>query len=160
MSAETQYKVACEFGYPENLVLKFLKKKKYRNASELVDELEDYELKCEEEEPVSDEEKEEVKTANKVDTTATAPGNGDDTGAATITHSSTARQRPLTLLEETRILYNRGLCVVCMKNKRCVVTLPCSHLALCNTCYRLPSTRKCPVHDCKESIHFGIPTYM
>ena len=170
MSAETQYKVACEFGYPENLVLKFLKKKKYRSASELVDELEDYVSKCEEEEEelVSDEEK---IVENGDIAAATASSSNDDEKEEPASEekkivdndditasSSTTKLQPLTLKEETNILYKQSRCPVCWKNSRCVVILPCSHLVLCHAC--LPSTSKCPLRSCGESIECGILTYM
>ena len=85
MSAETQYIVACEFGYPKKLVKEFLEKKRYENAGELVYELEDYLLKCEKE-------KEDVKPA--------------------IVEEKIVSEQHLSDLEEAKLLYKKSICLV------------------------------------------------
>lgn len=144
MTAATQYQVACEFDYPEKLIKELLEKKQYKTAGDLIEDLEDYLLKNEEEveeKPASGEEKIEIVAA--VEST---------------TNSSSSTPQELTLLEETVFLYKKSYCSVCRINKRCFVTLPCSHLSLCNTC--LTSTHKCPFRDCQMEIEYAIPIYI
>ena len=52
-------------------------------------------------------------------------------------------QKQTCLIKETKTFYKRRLCLKCMTNQRNVVTLPCSHLALCTTCYYENCT--CPI---------------
>ena len=151
MPAETQYKVACEFGYPEKLVKNFLENKRYKNAGELVDELEEYLLKYEEE-------NEDDKPATDEDKIASVTFHLEGADTAVIINSSTTRHRPLSLLEETELLYKKSICLVSRKNRRTVVLLPCGHLAICNPC--LASSSTCPRRNCQQHICSGVSTYM
>lgn len=164
MSINTQRQVACEFGYPEQLVNDFLRKKRYRNAGDLVDDLEDYLLKFENGLPEEKDDDEKAASYKEDIAVVNFPIEDKDSDATTVAataaaavSSSTTAPRKLTLYKETVLLYKRSKCLVCLTNRRCVVTLPCSHLSLCNTC--LLRTRKCPLRDCGERIESGIQTY-
>ena len=39
-----------------------------------------------------------------------------------------------TLLEETKQLYMKTICIICTKRKRTELSLPCSHLQVCKMC--------------------------
>ena len=60
------------------------------------------------------------------------------------------------LRKETEYLYRQSLCVVCMKNLREIVTLPCCHSCLCVLC---ASCCFCPLKDCKMVITSKIRVY-
>lgn len=60
-----------------------------------------------------------------------------------------------TLRRETAVLYLRSKCLECRKNSRNIVTMPCSHLTLCETCSE--KTTQCP--SCKETIVAVVKTF-
>ena len=62
---------------------------------------------------------------------------------------------PESLRHETRLLYLNSKCLNCFINLRNMVTLPCSHLYLCERCSE--RVDKCP--SCKESILCTIKTF-
>ena len=156
MSAETQCKVACEFGYSENLVKVFLEYKRHKNAGELVDELENHLSKCEEE-------KEDEICRMKEEIIRKKKGKDDECSAtdeekiASVTFPLEDGDTALTLLEETQRLYKKSTCLVCRKNRRSIVLLPCSHLVICASC--LTSSSTCPRRDCQLPIDCAIPTF-
>lgn len=151
MSYNVMYKVAIELGFPNRTVERALKKYKFKSAGSLVDYIEthreEFEVDNEEEEAEADEEKITIACFPTED-----ESNKAQTEAASSSHIS-----QLTLREQTEILYRRSICLMCHKNRRCFVILPCSHFALCATCE--PSTRKCPLLDCQEYISCTIQTY-
>ena len=151
MSGETQYTVAREFGYPKKLIKEFMQKRRYPNAGELIEDLEEYLLTTINERDGADESEEDESASDeeKVAAAAAVPMEGT---------CAVSTKKPLSLLEETELLYRKSLCMLCRKNKRCFVTLPCSHLTLCRVC--LPKTRQCPRQDCQEIIQCVIATYL
>ena len=60
-----------------------------------------------------------------------------------------------SLRHETRLLYLNSKCLNCFIHLRNMVTLPCSHLYLCERCSE--KVDKCP--SCKESILCTIKTF-
>ena len=60
-----------------------------------------------------------------------------------------------SLRRETKFLYFKSKCVICFTNVRNIVTLPCSHLSLCEDCSN--KMDKCP--SCQESISCTITTF-
>jgi CRP-like cAMP-binding protein len=47
------------------------------------------------------------------------------------------------------------LCVVCMSNEKCILSIPCGHIASCESCH--VSLRTCPI--CRVSIEKGVKAY-
>ena len=122
----SQYKVACEFGFKEDLIRKFIYKP-YKEASDLIDELEEAELLALNEE------------TGEVDADKCV--------------------RPLSSLrEETERLYYSSVCLICHKQTRSRVNLPCSHLSHCEHCDKF--VKHCPVRDCCEAVEVTIQTFM
>ena len=139
MPAETQYRVAVEMGFPENITKRVLRKNAFKSAGNLVDYLEtNLEMLEAEEENDKEEERQE-----KIETPATT--------------SIVAALDNLSLRVETENLYKQSVCLVCFKRKRTFVILPCSHFTVCDFCER--KTRKCPRTDCQEEIECTIRTY-
>ena len=130
MTSSTQYTVAVELGFPEELVGKALREKKFKNAGELVDYLDTIE-----------EEKTEMKTAVV----------GAEGGEQPTTDENSLRK-------ETETLYRLSLCLACWKRPRTIVILPCSHYTLCNVCASLKD--RCPLRDCNEKIMDIIQTFL
>ena len=60
--------------------------------------------------------------------------------------------------EETEHLYRTQYCVICVKNLRTIVTLPCGHFSLCKSC--VSRRRHCPAKNCIEVILNEICTYL
>ena len=150
MSRAVQYEVAVELGFPEKVVSRALKKYKFKTAGDLVDYLEMHPVEFSmdeevEEEPAPGEEK------------ITIVGFPTEV-ACSSSFSNTAKPREKTLLEETEDLYRRSVCQGCFSRRRCFVTLPCSHFAICELCQK--RLRKCPLSDCQEKIECSIQTYI
>ena len=61
-----------------------------------------------------------------------------------------------SLRRETNFLFFKSKCVICFTNERNIVTLPCSHLSLCEFCSK--KVDKCPL--CKESFSCTIKTFL
>lgn len=147
MSERTLYRVACELDFPNKIVRRALRKYKFKTAGSFVDYLEthldEFDAEEEGEEPVCGEENITILSfPSKTET------------ANSIAAANTVQP---TFREETENLYKRAICLVCNKNRRSFVILPCSHFALCATCES--STRKCPLQDCQEPISCTIQTY-
>ena len=149
MSAETQYTVAHEFGYPKKLIKELMQKKRYHNAGELIEDLEEYLLTTINDRDGAGESEEESPDEKVVAAAAAVPMEGN---------CVTSTKETLSLLKETELLYEKSVCILCRKNKRCFVTLPCSHLTLCHVC--MPKTQQCPRRDCQEIIQCVIKTYI
>ena len=60
-----------------------------------------------------------------------------------------------SLRYETKLLYINSKCCNCFSNLRDIVTLPCSHLCLCERCSK--KVEKCPA--CQETISCVIKTF-
>ena len=146
MSPATQYRVAVEFGFPEAIVRRILYKNRFKDAGTFIEYLEVYmeELKAK-----TDEEVEKQETAPPLQPTAPPPPPPP---------SPSPPSSKLSLREETELLYRQSTCLVCLKNSRTFVTLPCCHFTLCSQCE--PSARKCPLQSCQEKIGAAIKTYM
>ena len=136
MSAHVHYQIALEFDFPEKLVRCALRKYTFKDAGSFVDYLETHKEELEAE--VKKEEEEEEKKKKEEE----AP-------------PEKREGRELSLLEETWWLYRKARCKACKKNRRSVVTLPCCHYSLCETCER--TTKQCPI--CQEIITGVIRTY-
>ena len=130
-----------------------MKKLNFRSAGDLLDYID---IHWEELEVDDDEGKEAVAGEEKI-AIATFPSEEKVDKVKSETASSPHTSQS-TLREETENLYRRSMCLVCHKNRRCFVILPCSHFTLCAMCE--PSTRKCPIHDCQELISCTIQTYV
>ena len=143
-----QSQVARELGYNDDIVKRFLKKKKYKCAADLIEDLENYETKEEEEE-------EEELNVNGDD-------NGDDNTAAaaaapaaSVTSNSVKK---FTLREETEELFRKSVCLKCNNAKRTRVCLPCCHLTHCDKCES--SVKVCPYLNCQEPVRDTIHTFL
>ena len=131
MSLNVLYKVACELDFPEKIVSRALRKYSFKDAGSFVNYLETH---MEEFEQDTEEERQE--------------GNIQEFNSPT---------SYFNVLQETELLYRQSLCLVCRKNKRSFVTLPCSHFTLCWACE--PKTKTCPVRGCQSPIECSIQTY-
>lgn len=129
----TQYQVAIELGYPMEHVKRLLQKKKYETASDLIDDLE----QC----------------SNEMD----EEGEKQEIPSTTDINAAAASEKVFSLREETEMLYHRSICLVCKKNKRTRVILPCSHLSHCESCNSF--TRRCPLVSCQELIEWSIEIF-
>ena len=145
MSPAAQYRVAIEFGFPEKIVRRILQKIKFKDAGTFIEYLETHmeELKAN---AKSDEEVEKQETIKQ----ATTP--------PPLQPTAPPPTSTLSLREETELLYRQSKCLVCRKNMRTFVSLPCCHFSLCSQCE--PSARKCPLQSCQEKIDAVIKTYM
>ena len=152
MSSEVHHIIAVELGFPEKIVKRALKKYKFKSAGEFVDYLE-----LNEDEFVADEELdvEPIPGENKI--TIIPFPEGEQVVKAEVTSTATAKPEK-TLREETEDLYRRSVCLNCFSRKRCIVTLPCSHFAICDQCEK--RIKKCPLNDCCEEIECSITTYL
>ena len=131
--------VAREFGYNEDIVKSFLRKKRYHCAADLIEDLENYESKEEEE-----------KEDNK--------NNGDDNAAAAAASVASNSVKKSTLREETEELFRKSVCLVCNSAKRTRVCLPCCHLTHCDKCES--SVKVCPYLNCRETVRDTIHTFL
>ena len=137
MNETAQHQIALEFGYPKNIVKGCLAKKKFHSAGSFLEYLDthndDLEQEVEEEVDLGREDIEEEKDAPTEDL------------------------KELSLKEETENLYREAYCLICCKNKRSIVVLPCCHFIMCAICESV--TRLCPVRYCKAKIASCIHTY-
>ena len=124
MSPQTQYQVAIEFGFPEAIVNIALNKNTFDSASSFIDYLEDY---------MHDLDSKTLKVTTSLQ--------------HSIQNVVTEQNKSCMLREETARLYRKTLCLLCGKNKRVFVTLPCSHFNICEVCK--PNTKLCPVRFCR-----------
>ena len=145
MSLSVLQVVALELGFPKSIVRRALRKYSFYSAGDFVDYLEthDYEFEVESE----DEKEEAIPVENNI--TIIAP-------PATKNLNKEEKAKP-SLREETETLQSQSLCLVCRKEKRSFVCLPCSHFVICRMCE--PSTRHCPRRSCGEYISCTIQTY-
>ena len=67
------------------------------------------------------------------------------------------RREKANLRDDTERLYRSSLCVMCVKNAREIVILPCGHYCLCVACEK--QCRFCPVKKCAMLITFAIRTF-
>ena len=144
-----QFQVAKEFGYTDHVIERFLKRKKYKCAADLIEDLDKYDSEEEEEIAATPTVKEEEKN------------NGDDkaTAAAAATPSVTPNSgRKFTLREETEELFRKSVCLCCKNAKRTRVCLPCCHLTHCEKCENL--VKVCPYLDCQETVQTTIHTFL
>ena len=167
----SQFIAACEFGYPEEVVYEALEEYKFDKASNLIDYLEVIMKKSSPNKwnmeptkwaflsgelldlPSKDDANAESATLTKTTTVAEAP-----TVTESLTQTTTAKKTEQPSLRvETERLYLTSTCLVCKKNKRTRLSLPCCHLTHCNTCDA--STHSCPYEDCGELIRDTIVTY-
>ena len=135
MCENVHYQVALEFGYPKNLIKYFLAENKFNSAGSFLEYLDTHIDDLEAENEHEENEYEEV--------------NEKDIPIKEV--------EELSLKEETEILYREAHCLICLKNKRNVVALPCCHFIMCATCES--STRQCPAMYCKAKIESCIHTY-
>ena len=119
-----------EFGYPKNLIKFYLAENKFNSAGSFLEYLDTNIDDLEEEN-----EHEEIMEKDFL----------------------TKEVKELNLREETEILYREAHCLICLKNKRNVVALPCCHFIMCGICES--SSRQCPAMYCKAKIESCIHTY-
>ncbi len=156
MPATTQLRVAIEFGFPEKIVVRVLRRHKFDTAGDLVMHLEDHweELKKEDESEEKPPSETEPPSEEKPPSETEPPAEKRDEEKPMAAEPQT---RELTLREETEALYRNSICLVCWKRKRTHVTLPCSHFNVCDACE--PTTRRCPLRTCGEAVECSIRTY-
>ena len=151
MSSDTQYHVAIELGFSEKIVRRALQKYRFKTAGDFVDYLEIHT-----EEFAVDEEVDEEPAPGEEKITI-APFPGEEVVKVESVPSTTAKFEK-ALREETEELYSQSVCLKCFERKRCFVTLPCSHFAICDHCEK--RLTRCPLPDCREAIECSIKTYL
>lgn len=140
-----QEHVALEFGYEKEIIKEVLRQKSFDCSGDLVDYL--FQLPDEETENLqlayfSRHEKEELEKRymeEKIQRVEKEMNN----------------MKLESLRKETTALYFSSMCLNCFTNQRNIVTLPCSHLCLCECCSR--KVNKCPT--CQEAIWCSIKTF-
>ena len=150
MSASTQYTVALELDYPEKIVKRALRKYRFKDAGSFLEYLDNH---MEEFEGEDEEEKEEPTPEEKNITILPTKETVDKAQ-----ESTTEKEKELSLKEETEILYRQSLCLMCWKERRTILCLPCCHFTLCDMCEK--KTHICPLRDCKEVIADTVRTYV
>lgn len=145
----SQFLVAVEFGYPNNIVRRVLKRQKFKDAGSLIEYLEDNEEQLQAEDD-DDEEGETVMSSGRA--TPTVEGEKPK-----LTLFIPPRKKELGLREETELMYKQSICLLCQKSNRAYVLLPCCHLAVCAAC--LPKTTFCPKLNCKTRVMEAVFTY-
>ena len=140
-----QERVAVEFGYENEVVKELLHQKSFDCSGDLIDCL--FQLNVGEIENLRQAyynrlEKEEMERQRLEEKTQRAEKEMEDAKLESLRH-------------ETKLLYLNSKCLNCFTNLRNIVTLPCSHLYLCERCSE--KTDKCPA--CNESILCIIKTF-
>lgn len=128
-SMSTQRIVALEFGFHEQVVDIVLRERHFENAGELVDYLDSLQISGE---------YKKIKERLWEEKIAEQKKQRDD------------------LVLATKRLYTLLTCLICRRNRRNIVCLPCSHFPMCDTCAN--STPTCPV--CNTSIEQRIITFL
>ena len=144
MSTSTLFSVALELDFPEKIVRRALRKYRFQSAGDFVDYLES----CGEEfEMQTEDEKEKVNPVEKNISIVPFPSEANNQGGKT----------ELTVREEAQMLFRQSTCLMCWKEKRAFVCLPCCHFGLCKKCNSF--AKYCPFSSCKEKISSTIKTY-
>ena len=160
---QSQFIVACEFGYPEDVVYKAMEKYKFDKASNLIDFLEKIVSKSSPDEWNIEPAKWAFLTGELLDPPLKDGANSE---SAVMTKKTTVAEDPVVTVKKTEQsslraaterLYVTSMCLVCNKNRRTRLSLPCCHLTHCNACDA--STRSCPYEGCGELIRDTIVTY-
>ena len=140
-----QEQVALEFGYEKDIIKEVLRQNSFKCSGDLVDFL--FQLPDEENEKLqlayfSRHEKEELEKRYMEEKMQRAEKEMDNVKLE-------------SLRKETKALYCNSMCLNCFTNQRNIVTLPCSHLCLCERCSE--KVYKCP--SCQEVISRIIKTF-
>ena len=138
MCSNSKLQIALEFGFTELAASYAISKHDFATAGDLVEYLDLHE---EELERLAKEEDLERRVKEKE-----------------VCDQQQQQQQPLTLREETEFWLRRSLCRVCVKEKRSIVTLPCSHFYLCSQCEK--TCQYCPNPDCNTIIEVAIKTIL
>ena len=151
MFLNTQHQVACEFDWSERIVRRVLRRHHFKDAGTLIEHLEDN--------------VEELEMEEAVDPTSPTPPKREKPKLSVVIpprKCSIVEKMPvnprkaLTFRQETELLHRKSICLVCEKERRRCVLLPCAHLAVCNKCST--EVDRCPVKSCNEFILQKIPT--
>lgn len=59
---------------------------------------------------------------------------------------------------ETEYLLRSKHCVMCVRQPRNIITLPCAHFCLCNVCGK--QCKFCPISNCKQIIRHVFSVYL
>ena len=144
MSKSTLRHVALELDFPEKIVRRALRKYRFECAGDFVDYLES----CGDEfEMETEDEKEEVNPVEKNISIVPSPSEANNQVGKT----------ELTVREEAKILFRQSRCLMCWKEKRAFVCLPCCHFSLCKKCESF--AKYCPFPSCTEKITATIRTF-
>ena len=144
-----QEQVATEFGYENVIIREVLNRKSFDCSGDLVDYLfllNEGEIENLEQDYFKSLEKEEL------DKRCLKEKEVENENFQSIQLENENLQ---SLRRETKFLYFKSKCVICFTNVRNIVTLPCSHLSLCENCSN--KMDKCP--SCQESISCTITTF-
>ena len=151
MYSSSKHEVAVNFGYDNAAVILALSKQNFACAGDLIEYLNNHEKELEREmkenEEKEERERQEVKEKEEREQQELKE------------KEERERQEKLRYLrEETEQLFRTKLCVVCERRPRTIVTLPCSHFALCSSC---KTARKfCPISDCNLFIEVALLTFV
>ena len=141
-----QERVAIEFGYENEIVREVLRQKSFDCSGDLVDYL--FLLNVEE---IKHLRKAYYKSLDKEERL-------EKQCLEVKTHRVENEMEDMklqSLQRETKLLYIKSKCLNCFINLRNIVTLPCSHLCLCECCSL--KVDKCP--SCQEAISCIIKTF-
>lgn len=153
MYSRTQHQVACELDRPERIVRRVLQRQHFKDAGSLLEYLDDNEEELEAEELNAPPSPVPPKHEKPKLTVVIPPRNWHIVGKI----EEKPPIKALTLRQETELLYKQSICLVCRKERRKYVLLPCSHLAVCDSC--LFFTKRCPMKSCNEPIVDSVRTY-
>ena len=151
--------VARELEYPDYLINHALDSFEFKDAGSLVDYLYVQDLSLDDEERAELQEEELMRLSMELEKIKMKVEEVEEeekeekAKAEAIGNSSSS-----TLRQETAILYNRSLCLVCGRKQRCFICLPCCHFTLCADCERRIS--RCPLSNCDEVITSTIKTFI
>ena len=140
-----QEQVATEFGYENVIIREVLNRKSFDCSGDLVDYLF----------VLNDEEFENLRQAYCKSVEKEELQKRCLEEKIQLVEKMVENEKLQSLRRETNFLYFKSKCVICFFNVRNIVTLPCSHLSLCEHCsYKMD---KCP--RCQESISCTIKTF-
>ena len=149
--------VARELEYPDYLINHALDSFEFKDAGSLVDYLYVQDLSLDDEERAELQEEELMRLSMELEKMKMKVEEVEEEEKAKEEARGNSSSSS-TLRQETAILYNQSLCLVCGRKQRCFICLPCCHFTLCADCER--RTYRCPHSNCDEVITSTIKTFI
>ena len=122
-----QYQVAIELGYEKEMVAAALHNYDFTTAGALVEYLMDEEANVISTVPKK-------RSVNDVDDKVVTNDVKQVAVTNDVNENSKVKKKELSLREETEILYQKSICLVCHERKRSYVNCPCGHFSHCGLC--------------------------